>query len=164
MAVAWVLRITGYGSIVRRETGLFEPSWKNDCKVGVRIKSIAEKLIRKVDLKLEGKTWPLVVTHKVLIECEEFTSLKLIAGEVCLLRPSSKLVPALLYVALRPASTKYTLEQMGDLTNPGNIVLVQEGLLIRVGRVDARAAQHERPCASGAVRSPLTWLEAWSIA
>ena len=62
-------------------------------------KSIAERLIRKVELKLDGKTWPLVVTHNVLIECEELTGLNLIAGEVNLLRPSAKLVRALLYVA-----------------------------------------------------------------
>jgi hypothetical protein len=57
-------------------------------------KSIAEKLIRKVELKLDGKTWPVVVTHNVLIECEELTGLNLIAGEVNLLRPSAKLVRA----------------------------------------------------------------------
>jgi hypothetical protein len=92
-------------------------------------KSIAEKLVRKVDLKLDGKTWPLIVTHNVLIECEELTGLNLIAGEVNLLRPSAKLVRALLYVALRRAGAKYTLEQVGDLINPENIVMVQEGLL-----------------------------------
>jgi hypothetical protein len=78
-------------------------------------KSIAEKLIRKVELKLDGKTWPLVVTHNVLIECEELTGFNLIAGEVNLLRPSAKLVRALLYVVLRRAGAKYTLEQVGDL-------------------------------------------------
>jgi hypothetical protein len=92
-------------------------------------KSIAEKLIRKVELKLDGKTWPLVVTHNVLIECEELTGLNLLAGEVNLLRPSAKLVRALLYVALRRAGAKYTLDQVGDLINPENIVMVQEGLL-----------------------------------
>ena len=92
-------------------------------------KPIAEKLIRKVELKLDGKTWPLAVTHNVLIECEELTGLNLIAGEVNLLRPSAKLVRALLYVVLRRAGAKYTLEQVGDLIHPENIVMVQEGLL-----------------------------------
>ena len=92
-------------------------------------KPIVEKLIRKVALYLDGKTWPLAVTHNVLIECEELTGLNLIAGEVNLLRPSAKLVRALLYVVLRRAGAKYTLEQVGDLINPQNIVLVQESLL-----------------------------------
>jgi hypothetical protein len=92
-------------------------------------KPIAEKLIRRVELKLDGKTWPLAVTHNVLIECEELTGLNLIAGEVNLLRPSAKLVRALLYVVLRRAGAKYTLEQVGDLIHPENIVMVQEGLL-----------------------------------
>src|SRR5258708_14575722 len=92
-------------------------------------KPIADKLIRKVELKLEGKTWPLVVTHNVLIECEELTGLNLIAGEVNLLRPSAKLVRALLYVVLRRAGAKYTLEQLGDLINPENIQKLHERLL-----------------------------------
>jgi hypothetical protein len=33
-----------------------------------------------------------------------------------------------------------------------------------MGRVDARARLLETPYASGAVRAPLIWLEAWSIA
>ena len=92
-------------------------------------KPIAEKLIPKVELKLDGRTWPLVVTHNALIECEELTGLNLIAGEVNLLRPSAKLVRALLYVALRRAGAKYTLEQVGILIHPQNIVMVQEALL-----------------------------------
>ena len=92
-------------------------------------KPIAEKLIRKVELNLDGKVWPLAVTHNVLIECEELTGLNLIAGDVNLLRPSAKLVRALLYVVLRRAGAQFTLEQVGDLINPKNIVLVQESLL-----------------------------------
>ena len=77
-------------------------------------KTISEKLIRKVELKLDGKTWPLVVTHNVLIECEDLTGLNLIAGEVNLLRPSAKLVRALLYIALRRAGAKYPGRLLGS--------------------------------------------------
>ena len=108
-------------------------------------KSITEKLIRKVELKLDGKTWPLAVTHNVLIECEELTGLNLIAGEVNLLRPSAKLVRALLFVVLRRAGAKYTLEQVGDLINPENIVMVQEGLLTAWAASMPAADDAERP-------------------
>ena len=47
----------------------------------MRRKSITDKLIRKVELKLDGRTWLLVATHNVLIGCEELTGLNLIAGE-----------------------------------------------------------------------------------
>jgi hypothetical protein len=33
-----------------------------------------------------------------------------------------------------------------------------------MGSIDARAGGYRAPYASGAVRAPLTWLEAWSIA
>ena len=92
-------------------------------------KPITEKTIRKVELKLDGKIWPLAVTHNVLIECEELTGLNLIAGETNLLRPSAKLVRAFLYVALRRAGAKYTLEQAGELITPKNIALVHHALL-----------------------------------
>ena len=108
-------------------------------------KPITERLIRKVELKLDGKNWPLAVTHNVLIECEELTGLNLIAGEVNLLRPSAKLVRALLYVVLRRAGAKYTLEQVGDLINPENIVMVQEGLLTAWAASMPAPEDSERP-------------------
>ena len=113
-------------------------------------KPITEKLIRKVELKLDGKVWPLVVTHNVLIECEELTGLNLIAGDVNLRRPSAKLVRALLYVVLRRPGAKYTLEQVGDLINPENIVMVQEGLLTAWAASMPAPDDTERPTTAAA--------------
>jgi len=90
---------------------------------------IAEKLIKKVEVRLDGKEWPIVVTHNLLIECEDLTGLNVLAGEVNLLRPSAKLVRAILYLALRAAGAKYTIEQVGELINPQNIVKIQEAIL-----------------------------------
>ncbi len=53
----------------------------------------------------------------------------MLAGEVNLLRPSAKLVRAILYLALKGAGAKYTIEQVGDLINPQNIVKIQEAIL-----------------------------------
>lgn len=92
-------------------------------------RKIADKLIQKVQMRLDGKDWPLVVTHNVLIECEELTGLNMLTGEANLLRPSAKLVRALLYLCLQRAGAPYTLEQVGDLITPQNLVLIQEGLL-----------------------------------
>ena len=88
-----------------------------------------DKLIRKVEIRLDGKDWPIVITHNTLIECEDLTGLNSLTGEVNLVRPSAKLVRALLYVALKHAGAKYTLEQVGLLITSENIVTVQEGLL-----------------------------------
>jgi hypothetical protein len=93
------------------------------------IRKIAEQLTQKVLLRLDGQDWPLVITHNVLIDCEELTGLNVLSGEVNLLRPSAKLVRALLYLALKNAGAKYTLSEVGNLITPENIVLIQEGIL-----------------------------------
>jgi len=90
---------------------------------------MADRLIRKVQVHLDGKDWPIVVSHNVLIDCEELTGLNVLTGEANLMRPSAKLVRALLYLCLKRAGADYTLEQVGDLITPHNIVMVQEGLL-----------------------------------
>jgi hypothetical protein len=92
-------------------------------------RKLAEQLTQKVLLRLDGKDWPLVITHNVLIDCEELTGLNVLSGEVNLLRPSAKLVRALLYLSLKNAGAKYTLSQIGDFITPDNIVLIQEEIL-----------------------------------
>lgn len=92
-------------------------------------KKPTDKLIQKVQVRLDGKDWRLVITHNTLIECEDLTGLNLLTGEVNILRPSAKLVRGLLYLALKHAGAKYTLEQVGLMITPENIVNVQEGLL-----------------------------------
>ena len=93
------------------------------------LKPIADKLIQKVEVRLDGQTWPIVITHNVLIDCEDLTGMNVLSGEVNLLRPSAKLVRALLYLSLKRAGAKYTLAQVGDLITPHNIVTVQEAIL-----------------------------------
>lgn len=89
----------------------------------------ADKLIKKVQIKLDGQDWRLVITHNTLIECEDLTGLNLLTGDANLMRPSAKLVRALLYLALKHAGAKYTLDEVGLMITPDNIVTVQEGLL-----------------------------------
>jgi hypothetical protein len=92
-------------------------------------RKIAEKLIEKVQIRLDGKDWPIVVSHNVLIDCEELTGMNVLTGEANLLRPSAKLVRALLYLCLKRAGADYSLAEVGDLITPQNLVMVQEGLL-----------------------------------
>jgi hypothetical protein len=92
-------------------------------------KKMADKLITKVQIHLDGKDWQLVITHNTLIECEELTGLNVLMGEVNILRPSAKLLRALLFLSLQHAGAKYTLEQVGLMIHPQNIVTLQEGLL-----------------------------------
>lgn len=94
-----------------------------------KVTNIAEKLIRKVEFTLDGKAWPIVITHNVLIDVEDLTGLNVLAGEVNLLRPSAKLVRAILYVALKNAGANYSIDQVGELIGPHNIVAIQEAIL-----------------------------------
>jgi hypothetical protein len=91
---------------------------------------LADKLTKKVELKLAGETWPIVLNHNILIEAEELTGLNVLAGEVNLLKPSAKLVRALLYLSLKRAGADYTLAEVGELIHPANIAPVQEALLM----------------------------------
>ena len=92
-------------------------------------KSIADRVTKKVLIRLDGEDWPIVITHNVLIECEELTGLNVLTGEANIVKPSFTLLRALLYIALKRAGAKYTLEQIGDLLGPHNIATVQTGLL-----------------------------------
>lgn len=93
-------------------------------------KKIADQLTPRVQVTLDGKDWPIVITHNVLIECEDLTGMNVLAGEEAnLLRPSAKLVRALLFLALQRAGAPYTLEQVGDLINPSNLLMVQKAIL-----------------------------------
>jgi hypothetical protein len=92
-------------------------------------RKMADKLVEKVQIRLDGKDWPIIVSHNVLIDCEELTGLNVLTGEANLVRPSAKLVRALLYLCLKRAGAEYSLEEVGDLITPHNLVMVQEGLL-----------------------------------
>lgn len=88
----------------------------------------ADKVIKRVTVILEGREWPLVITHNVLIDCEEMTGLNVLTGGVNLARPSATLIRALLFLSLRRAGAKYTLAQVGDMVHPGNMAEIMKGL------------------------------------
>jgi len=92
-------------------------------------KLIVEKLVTKVELKLDGKTWPIVVTHNVLIEVEALTGLNVLRGEANILNPNATLIRALLFAVLQRAKAPFTIEEVGDLITPQNLALVQEALV-----------------------------------
>lgn len=78
---------------------------------------IADRLTRKVQVHLGGRDWQLVVTHEVLLDCEALTGKKLLAGGEEL-KPSAKLVRALLYLMLRRAGSGLSPAQVGKFLTP----------------------------------------------
>ena len=108
-------------------------------------RKLTEKVIKKVEVRIDGRDWPVVITHNVLIECEELTGLNVLTGEVNITRPSAKLLRALLYLALKGAGAKYTLEKVGEFINPQNIVKLQEAILTAWAAAMPESEDEERP-------------------
>jgi hypothetical protein len=123
--------------------------------------AIADKLIRKVEIRLDGADWPLVVTHDVLIECERLTGKKMLAGGEAL-RPTARLVRALLCIMLRRAGATLTVKEIGQLITPGNAEQIHSKI------IDAWAASMPEPkpdvkTPSSERAKPFDAIEAWAI-
>jgi hypothetical protein len=88
-----------------------------------------DKLIRKVELKIDGRLWPIVVDHELLIELEDLTGLNVLTGQVNLSKPSARLLRDFLYLALKRAGANYSQKDVSGRINPGNIIRIQEALL-----------------------------------
>lgn len=92
-------------------------------------KNIAEKLIEKVEIKLGNKTYPVVMTHNVLIDIEEQSGLNLLSGEASIIKPSFKAMRAMLYAVMTRAGEEIHIEDVGKLIGPHNLMSLQEAFL-----------------------------------
>src|SRR4051812_45130295 len=96
-----------------------------------KVHSISDRLVKRVEVKLDDKTWNLVVTHNVIVDAEDALGEggNILSGETNLIRPSAKTLRALLWAALKQAGAKYSLEELGELIHPGNLVMIQGHLV-----------------------------------
>jgi hypothetical protein len=95
-----------------------------------KTENIAQKLgARNVELKLDGRNFPIVITTNVIIEAEQVSGENLLTGTGSMFKPSATVVRAILWAALRRAGAKYSLDDVGDLINPANIVQINEAIL-----------------------------------
>jgi hypothetical protein len=108
-------------------------------------KRIAEKLIKRVEIRIGGKDWPVVIDHDVLIECEALTGLNVLTGEVNMARPSATLIRAMLYLVLKGAGAKYTLQEVGKFISPKNIVVLQTAFITAWDAAMAEPEPEENP-------------------
>jgi hypothetical protein len=95
-------------------------------------KRLAEKLVGSVLIDVgDGKKWPIVVTNRIIMEIEDaYPSINLLAGEWAnLYRPNVRSLVTVLYEVLRRAGATYPFDEIVDLVNPGNIVVLQKGIL-----------------------------------
>lgn len=95
-----------------------------------KVKSITDKLIKRVEIKLDGKTWPVVINHNLLIDVEDLIGVNVLTGTgLNITQPSAKILRAVLYLALKAAGANYTIEKIGDLIGPHNIMSIQKSIL-----------------------------------
>jgi hypothetical protein len=71
----------------------------------------------------------VVITHNLLIDVEALTGLNVLSGEVNLIKPSATLLRAIVFLSLQRAGYKGTIESVGDLIGPHNLVPLQEAIL-----------------------------------
>lgn len=99
-------------------------------------KRLAEKLVGSVVIDTgDGKKWPIVVTNRIIMEIEDaHPGMNLLAGEWAnIYRPNVRSLSTVLYEVLKRAGATYSFDEIVDLIHPGNIVILQKGILAAWG-------------------------------
>lgn len=115
-------------------------------------KQLAEKLNVAVEVTLDGKTWPLIVTNRIIMEIEdENPGMNLISGQVAsLLRPNMRLLNTVLHALLLRAGAKYTFDEVVDLVHPGNMLKLTTAILTAWGNsMPPKPTPEEEAAAAG---------------
>jgi len=92
-------------------------------------KPVANRVIEKVKIRLDGREWPLIVNHNLLCDLEDMTGANVLFGADNIAKPSAKMIRALLYLCLREQGAEYTLQQVGELITAANLHLVTKGII-----------------------------------
>src|SRR5579864_2276816 len=120
---------------------------------------IVQRLTRRVEIEAGGKLWPLLFTHRVLMEIEERSGLDIMAGGLNLNVPSAKVLRAAVFVLLQAAGASFSEVEIGNMLR---------GRLseLRIALLDAWNAAKPEPVkeTSDNQAASLTWIEAWAIA
>jgi hypothetical protein len=124
---------------------------------------IAELLTRRVEFSYEGRPWPLIFTHRALLQCENLTALDMLQQTIG--APSASLLRALLFSALSCAGAHCSIKQIGQRISPRTIDSIRETVVkawIASMAEPEEDEDEEKPQEYD--RKKFTWLEAWAIA
>ena len=84
-----------------------------------------------IEIRLEGKDWPIVMSPRVLMIAEKATGLNLLVDlGTFLLKPTMEFVCGVLYGCLKVAGAPYTFDQVCDLVTPKLLPLVSKGVVM----------------------------------
>ena len=120
-------------------------------------KKLAEKLVGPVLIDIgDGKKWPVVVTNRIIMEIEDaHPGMNLLSGEFAnLYRPSVRTLSTVLYEVLKRAGAKYSFDEIVERVHPGNIVVLQTGILTAWGNSMPTKEQIEALDPTSAKASP----------
>ena len=124
----------------------------------------AERLIRPVPLTLGGKSWSVLITYGVLLDCEETTGADLFGNLASLSNPSARVLRGLLWAALKRSGAKLTPRDVGEMVNHRNLPEIRQQL----SAAFVASMPDPEPARKGSVVSmssaPPTRLEVWAAA
>lgn len=121
---------------------------------------IAELLTAPGSIAIDGKRWPLLITHGVLLHCERETGLDML-NSFRIVQANSGTLLALLWASLARAGTEYSTRDLGAFLTLGNVGIVRRQLIRAwIGSMPERRPAPEE----GGEREKLTHMKAWAFA
>lgn len=122
-------------------------------------KSVAELLTAPAEISIQGRRWPLLITHGVLLHCERETGLDML-NSFRIGQATSGALLALLWLSLARAGAEYDQRDLGALVTLRNVSTVRRQLIRAwIGSMPARRNGESSPDGD-----KLSHLKAWAFA
>jgi hypothetical protein len=118
---------------------------------------ITALLTRHVEVRLGEERYPIVFTHRVLLDIEAALNVSIVNGEFNIAGMSAKALRTVLFVALSYSGVKYSAQEIGTKLGLRGFSAARQAVF------DAWVAampEHE-PGDSGGKRKTRTWMEVW---
>jgi hypothetical protein len=120
--------------------------------------TLAQRLTRRVEFRIAGQAWPLVITYRVLLDCQELAGVDMLGQNLG--DPSASLLRALVYCALQYAGAPCSIDDVGRAI--ARAPRKARRILAEAWRA---SLPDPEPASSGQhTGSPLTWIDVWAAA
>ena len=114
-------------------------------------------------LSFGGRRWWLRITYRVLLWAEESTGVDMLAASTDITRPSSRVIRALLWAALRQDGSEWTEQQVGRCLNLNNVFAIHRAVFD--AWIASMPAPEKKQAKEGQPQPKvLGWVEAWAEA
>jgi hypothetical protein len=90
---------------------------------------ITRLLTRRVEVRLGGERWPLLFTHRVLLDIEDRLGVSILNGELDIVRLSAKGLRTILFVALSSSGATYSPEEIGNRVGLHGIAVARQSVI-----------------------------------